>query len=71
MAAAPKWKVYLAGEYRAACKYLEDAAMIVAGLGHGAQIRLDHGRPLWVEGEEDQPAGESYDHVRDVVMRRM
>ena len=35
MAASPVWKVYLGKEYRAACKYVEEAACLVAFLGDG------------------------------------
>ena len=72
MAAAPRFKVYTPqGEYTAACKQIEEAACLVAFLGDGATIRPDHGKPAWVEGREDQPAGESYDHVVYVVTYRM
>lgn len=71
MAASPVWKVYVGKEYRAACKYIEDAAMLVAGLGKGAEIRHQHDTVVWAEGKEDQPASESYDHVADVAKRRL
>lgn len=71
MAAAPKWKVYLDDEYRAACKYVEDAAMLVAALGNGATIRGDHAKrsTYWVEGREAQSAAESYDYVAETVRK--
>lgn len=71
MAASPIWKVYLGKEYRAACKYVEDAAALVALLGDGTTLRCDHALVLWVEGKEDQSAAESYDHVVEVVHRRL
>lgn len=71
MAASPFWKVYQAKEYRAACKYVEDAAALVAFLGDGAQIRAEHTLVLWHEGQESQPAAESYDHVAEVVSKRL
>lgn len=71
MAASPFWKVYQAKEYRAACKYVEDAAALVAFLGPGAQIRAEHTLILWHEGHESQLAAESYDHVAEVVNARL
>lgn len=72
MAASPMWKVYNADkDYRAACKGVEEAAVLVAFLGDGATIRCDHSIILWTEGREDQPAGESYDHVAGVVHARL
>lgn len=72
MAASPKWKVYAPnGEYRASCKYIEDAACLVAIFGEGATINHGHGKALWREGSEDQSAGESYDHVAEVVLKRL
>lgn len=72
MAASPRWKVYLDGEYRASCRYPEDAAMLVACLGDGAQIRDGHAARsiVWNEGAEEQPAGESYDYVAAMVWHR-
>ena len=71
MAASPEYKVYnTAGEYIAACKYGEDAAALVALQGDGAKIKWDHSVVLWTEGAEDQPAGESYDHVRETMHER-
>ena len=72
MAGSPQFKVYNSrGEYIAACKHVEDAAMIVAGHGEGATIRHQHGPILWSEGEEDMTAGESYDHVAQVCADRL
>jgi len=73
MAAAPRYKVFNPeGRYVAACKHVEDAACLVANYGDGATIRLSHAKrdAAWTEGAEDQPAGESYDHVRNTVWRR-
>lgn len=73
MAASPRWKVYSAdGEYRAACKYPEDAASLVSFLGDGATLRDGHRvrDVVWREGAEDQPAGESFDHVAAVATAR-
>jgi hypothetical protein len=70
MAGSPRWKVYVRGKYVASCKYLEDAAAIVALNGDGTEIRDDHGPVLWREGQEDFPASESYDGVAKVVLER-
>jgi len=67
MGASPRWKVYTAeGEYRAACKFPEDAGAIVAILPNGATIRDGHGKQwtVWTEGRDGQ-AGESYDFVAE------
>lgn len=71
MAASPKWKVYMGDEYRAACKYVEDAAALVAFLGDGATIRSGHRLVLWTEGKETEAAGESYDSVAATVHERL
>lgn len=69
MSGAPSYKVYrpLPGngtkrEYVASCKYLEDAAAIVALYGDGAQIRWLHRAKnvLWTEGVDGR-AGDSLD----------
>ena len=71
MAGVPEYKGYNAkGEYVAACKYVEDAAVIGASYGVQSTIRWRHQTVVWCEGSEDQPAAESYDHVREVVMAR-
>lgn len=57
-------------DYRAQCKHIEEAAVLCAFLGKGAQIRAGK-EVLWHEGHEDQPAAESYDHVADVAMKRL
>jgi hypothetical protein len=65
MAAAPFWKVYTAfGNYEAACKSPEIAAVVVSVLGDGATIRAGHTKIVWTEGA-DGHAGESYDAVAD------
>ena len=72
MASSPMWKVYNARkEYRAACKGVEEAAVLVAFLGNGSTIRAEHTLVLWTEGAEVQPAAESYDYVADVVHLRL
>ena len=73
MAASPDFKVYFEKEYIAACKHVEDAAALVAFRGKGATIRHGHkvSSIVWTEGSESQPAGESYDHVVEVVQQRI
>jgi hypothetical protein len=71
MAASPLWKVYIGLEYRAACKGVEEAAVLVDFLGKGATIRCDHSLVVWHEGHEDQAAAESWDHVVEVVHARL
>lgn len=74
MAASPRWKVYSRqGEYLAAVKYPEDAAALVSCLSDGATIRDGHParRTVWTEGAEDQPAGESFDHVAHTIADRV
>jgi hypothetical protein len=74
MSAAPRFKVYTKdGEYVAACKYAGDAAAVISGtLGEGATIRDGHTKKsiVWTEGV-DGCAGESYDHVADIVETRV
>ena len=72
--ACPKWKIYNAAkEYRASCKDVEEAAVLVAFMGKGATIRIEHAVRfvVWREGEESQSAADSYDHVVEIVERRM
>jgi prefoldin subunit 5 len=73
MAASPEWKVYnAAGEYKACCKDIEDAAALVALYGNGACIKNPWRKPgkLWVEGSEEVSAAESYDQVAHTVHKR-
>lgn len=67
------WKVYTATprEYVASTKNPEEAAILVAALGTGTQIKFEHHTPVWTEGEEEQPAGDSYDHVAEVCNARV
>ena len=67
----PRWKVYnSSNEYVASCKYPEDAAALIAVYGYGT-IRDGHRRIMWAEGEEEQPAGVSYDYVAATIYQRM
>lgn len=58
----------------AQCVHAEDAAALVALYGDGATIRARMGTRdyvrLWTEGEEEIPAGESYDQVRETCTAR-
>jgi len=72
MAGTPEWKVYdPQGDYVAACKHIEDAACLISLYGERATIRLSHGRALWVEGKESQPAEDGYDFVAQTVLARL
>jgi hypothetical protein len=74
MAGSPIWKVYTdANEYIASCKYLEDAAILVAGQGSAeTTIRYGHARThiIWTEGK-DGKAFESYDAVAVIGLARV
>lgn len=63
------WRVYFETVLVAEFLHAEDAASFVAFRGDGAQI-FANGKIVWSEGQEDQPAGESYDHVADVCFGR-
>ena len=70
MASTPRFKVYSpAGEYIAACRYVDDAAVLVAFQGEGARVKLEHRRVLWTEGA-DGLASESYDAAAHVMLDR-
>ena len=74
MAASPKFKVFdKHGEYLAACKRPEEAAVLMAFLDDGATIRDGHAVKdiVWHEGKEDQSAAESYDYVAEIVEDRI
>jgi hypothetical protein len=73
MAGSPRFKVYTYdGEYVASFKYADDAAVLIAAR-HGGTIRDGHDKrsTLWTEGIESQNAGDSYDHVAQVVHDRI
>ena len=71
MAGAPEWKVYRAGEYVAAFKHADDAALFVAAVG--GHVRHGHSAKftVWREGEEAFSAGESYDRATKEMHRRV
>lgn len=68
MASSPRWKCYRDGKYVAACKYLEDAAAIIA---NGGEIRDGHspGRVVFRDGQDGISAADSYDAVAQFVIR--
>jgi hypothetical protein len=65
------FKVYVKGEYVAACKYAQDATALVAIRGDGAQIKYGHRRVVWTEGKETQSAAASYDFVYETIHGRI
>lgn len=70
MASTPKYKVHNPdGEYVAATRYAEDAAILVAEYGPGAKIKVG-GRIVWREGAEEIAAGDSFDRVREIIHER-
>ena len=72
MAATPKLKCFNAdGEYVAACKYGEEAACIMSMNGDGSVVKYGHRHVVWREGQEAQPAGESYDFVAQTINDRI
>ncbi|MBO6901397.1 MAG: hypothetical protein JJ864_08625 [Rhizobiaceae bacterium] len=68
MAATPQWKVYRDGEYVAACKYAEDAAVLVSAAG--GVVKHGHSLVVWTEGKENFSAGESYDQAAALMESR-
>lgn len=70
MSGTPKWKVYLDGEYVAACKHAEDAAAIVA-MSNSGVVKYDHKTVVWNEGSEEFSACDSYDRAAQVMHERI
>ena len=73
MSGTPQIKVFDGqNNYQAACKEVAAAAILVEFYGEGATIRFGHAKAdiVWTEGQEDQPATESYDHVGEVTEQR-
>ena len=72
MAASPQFKVYDSiGEYQASTKRPEEAGAVVSLLGNGATIRHGHNKIVWHEGQESQPAWESFDFLAETVYNRI
>ena len=71
MVGSSRWKVYSDdGEYLAACKYIMDAAAILGAHGiPGYTIRDGYRRVVWKDGK-DGVAGDSFDTVIDLVIKR-
>lgn len=71
MAAAPQFKVYDgSGEYQAATKRAEEAALVVGFLGEGATVRWQHSLIVWREGAEEVSAAESIDIAAGLILDR-
>ena len=69
---APRWKCYFQSEYVAACKYPEDAAILMAAWGKGCEVRfgINHKLVLWREGLEDFSAAET-GRAADIMRERL
>ena len=70
MAASPDFKIYRYGTYVAACKHPEDAACLI-GMSSASVVKYRHQQVIWREGQEDQPAGDSWDHAAAVMLSRI
>ncbi len=62
-----KFVVWQGDELRGIINHAEDAAGFVAFLGDGAVVKY-RGKVVWTEGQEKQPAGESYDFAAGVML---
>jgi len=70
MAGSPALKIHNPnGVYIASCKFIEDAAALVALNGEGSKIKL-HGRVVYTEGV-DGSAADSYDAVGRVIDQKI
>lgn len=71
MARSPVWKVYdVNGEYTAATKSADDAAMLV-GARAGGTVRYKHRKIVWREGHEEFSAADSWDGAAMVMVERL
>ena len=73
MAASPKYKIYnSSNEYIASVKHVEDAAVLASANGDGTTIRVGHAKRdiVWLEGQEQMPASESFDFVDQTISGR-
>lgn len=68
MAAAPRFKVYRRGEYVAACRYAEDAALLVQT--EDAEVRHGHRHVVWHAGR-DGVACDTVDDAAHVMRARV
>lgn len=57
-------------EHIASTKCPEEAGMLIGCLGDGYTLQYK-GMQVWCEGEEDQPAAESYDRFAETVYERI
>ena len=67
-------KIYnSAGDYVAACVDYTEAAVLVAFLGEGAQVRNGHAKKnaIWRESSEEQSASQSYDFAAKTMSERI
>ena len=72
MSGSPKFKIYdCNGDYMAATKEAEAAAVLVSWYGDGATIRYEHGPVIWREGAEGAPATDSLDGTSETVWSRI
>lgn len=72
MAASPRWKVYVAGEYAGSLKDEIHALMLCASLGEG-EIRDGHRIKdiVWNQRAENYRHRDSYDLARDLIAFRV
>jgi hypothetical protein len=73
MAASPRYKIYFHNTYEGSTKDPDRAAMLVACLGEGSDVRDGHRKKdiIWREGSEAFSAAESYDGAADVMTERI
>lgn len=74
MASSPQLKIFNpAGDYIGCMKHYEDAAMVVAAYGDGAQVRYGHSKKytVWTEGSEELSAAASYDGAGAIMADRV
>ncbi len=66
-----RYAVYtIRGEHIATTKFPEDAASMMSLPGMSVRD-AETGETLWVEGLEELPAQESYDHAAEIMARRI
>jgi hypothetical protein len=71
MAGSPPFKVHDSeGRYVASARDVTLAAVVVAFLGDGARVKY-HGRIIWTEGSESEPAGDSFDGAAELMSARI
>lgn len=72
MAGSPSFKVYNRdNKYIAACKHVEDAVALCFVNGDGTSIKYEHGKKVWVEGENPIASNEGYDAVASIIHTRL